>query len=248
MNRNEKPIIQLKFANKDVDEIDIKPFNPMITTMKALGYYPIVTGKDVDISTLDVTKTIAYVGGSPITVKDVITAKILKSESFEDEIETNIRIDAADNIKQVAEFISSLNGKIQMLFPDNSEVYSIVKLADGWMETAAISGGISSNIYSNNPFFKTLLNDVQNAIGKDDDLLTALDNALDARIAAARSDEPDMRIVSKTGIPNNLADTIPQEKAVSIEEIAEERNLPSREELKQAAKELVQEKKEATSE
>lgn len=238
-----RPIIQLKFATKDINEIDINMFKSMITTMKALGYYPIVTGRDVDISVLDTFSKVAYVGGAPITVKDILNAKIVKNEGFEDEIEVAIRSDAAENIKQAAEFIQSLNGKIQMLFPDNSEIYTIVKLADGWMNNAAISGAIASNIYSNNQFFKVLLNDVQNAIDENDNLLQALDSALDAKIAAARADEPDMPIISKTGIPNNLADTISQEKTVSIEEIAEDRNLPTREELKQASKELAQEKK-----
>lgn len=234
-----KPILQIKFVGQRADEIDTAPISSILTVLKNLGYYPIITGKEIDISTLDVTAVIAYIGGTPITVKDILAAKIAKSDTFEDEIELEIRLDAAKNIKEAADFINNINAKIQLLFPDNSEVYSAIKLDDDWMEKASVDGSISANIYTTNSFFKGAIAQVTANVTDGDQILNVLDDYLEEQINRSRENSIDPPIVSKSGIPNNVMEPIDNSvKPVSIDEIAEDLNLPSREELKTAAKNL----------
>ena len=221
--RDPRPIIHVKLldaATASFNDSTSAAIKQIADNLSEEGYFPIITSSNVDFSDAKPEDNIGLVAGQPITVQDLMDAREGKYGTLETVYSENDIIDAvklaATRIKQVDDFIDNINAKIQMIFPNTTEFYSMITLPEDYRVEVAVSGRPPFSVQSNNPMFTTTLtNLIEN--NKDEsgnvDVLSVLSIYLDNKIR--ENFEKDTKVIKRDDEGN------PVEKIVSPEEVVE---------------------------
>ena len=246
--QTQKPIVQIKFLDANFKSAVIKNFTNnikgMLENLTAQGYIPVVTSKDVEFSITELDTAVAVVAGMPITVQDIINTKNNKfgdkSVVYDEEDVTNFIKEGAKRIEAIDNFINNINAKIQMVFPNNSELYSCIVLDKDYRVQAALTGSPAYAIQSNNPIFTNTITSLVEA-NKDEngnvDVLAILNAYLDNKIR-----EENSKVIKRDSNGN------PTEKIVSLDEVVAGMNANKEEEETEEAEEVETSDEDADSE
>ena len=218
-----RPIIHIKLLNAATESFNdeaSETFRQIASNLSEAGYFPIITSSNIDFVDAKPEDTIGIINGNSITIQDIINVRDGKYGTTEKVYTEKELVDAvalaAARIKQVDDFIDNINAKIQMIFPNTTEFYSMITLPEDYRAETAVTGRPPFSVQSNNPMFTTTLTSlIEN--NKDEagnvDVLATLSAYLDKKIR--ENMEKDIRVIKRDENGN------PVEKIVTPEEVAE---------------------------